>query len=236
MRKAKSFLLACVLPLFIQTLALAQAAPGAEQVAFTFDFPGSTPDHYSLNVDSSGHAVYISGKPDSGASKESADSDSSNVSEAPERFEFTMSAPTKSRIFELAKRANYFKGDVDFGKGKLANTGTKTLSYRNGAQTSQATYNYSNKPPIQELTQLCQAISATLEYGLRLDDAHRFQKLALEDQLKRMEDAARAGQLAEIQAVAPALKRILDDPSVMNVSRARAERLLASAGGESSSK
>jgi hypothetical protein len=44
---------------------------------------------------------------------------------------------------------------------------------------------------------------------------------------------ARTGTLDELESVAPILKRIADDSTVMNVSRARAERLLVKGTGAS---
>jgi hypothetical protein len=42
-----------------------------------------------------------------------------------------------------------------------------------------------------------------------------------------MEEMQRDGNLGDIQAIAPVLNAIADDTAVMNVSRARALRLLA---------
>ena len=78
---------------------------------------------------------------------------------------------------------------------------------------------------MQELTNLFQNMSTTLEFGRRLDYDHRYQKLALDEELKRMEDMAKGNSLEEIQAVEPILRRIAADPSVINVVRARAQRL-----------
>ncbi len=210
------------------------------QVSFTFDFPGSSPDHYSLTVDSFGHATYVSGKapaakPVSTAASDddadtASDSDSANAAQGPYTYSFLLSDQSRAHIFDLAKRANYFKGDLDYGKGKIASTGAKTLIYKDALHSTQATYNYSNKPAVEELTRLFQNMAATLEFGRRLDYLRRYQKLALDEELKRMEEMAKSDQLEELQSVAPILKRIADDPAVMNVSRARAERLLARAG------
>jgi hypothetical protein len=41
-----------------------------------------------------------------------------------------------------------------------------------------------------------------------------------------MEDQARRGDLAELQAVKPVLQEIYDDTSVINVVRARAHRIM----------
>ena len=65
-----------------------------------------------------------------------------------------------------------------------------------------------------------------MEFGRRLTYFHRYQKLALDDELKRMEDQARRGDLAEVQALKPVLQEIYDDTSVINVVRARARRII----------
>ena len=189
-------------------------------VAFTLDFPQSIPDHYSLNVSSDGHAEYNStGKltPDS---------------EPPDPFhlEFTISPATRQKVFDLAAKAKFFEGKVDSGKRNIASTGKKILTYRDGQRSTQAEYNYSPIPAVQELTALFQNISTTLEFGRRLDYYHHYQKLALDDELKRMEEMTRDKNLDEIQAVSPILQQIATDQSVINVARARAQRLLAVSG------
>ena len=205
--------------LALGSFAIAQDAKTAT-VSFTLDFPQSIPDHYSISVVSDGHAEYNStGKltPDS---------------EPPDPFhlEFTISQATRQKIFDLAAKAKYFDGKVDSGKKNLASTGKKVLTYRDGQRSTQAEYNYSPIPAVQELTTLFQNISTTLEFGRRLDYYHHYQKLALEDELKRMEEMTHEKELDEVQAVSPILQQIATDQSVINVSRARAQRLLAISG------
>ncbi|HYL11646.1 MAG TPA: hypothetical protein VEV41_01330 [Terriglobales bacterium] len=192
-------------------------------VTFTLDFPGSTPDHYSIAVESTGQASYISG----GEEKDGTESDESF------HYDFTISAPNRARIFDLAARARYFTGDIDYSKHAVANTGTKTLSYKDPQRSTRATYNYTTNQPVQLLTTLFQNISSTLEFGQRLQFEHKYQKLALDEELKRMEEAAKLNSLEELQAIAPILKRIIADASVINVTRARAERLLAKSAADS---
>lgn len=185
-------------------------------VTFSLDFPNSSPEHYSLSVDSNGSAHYeSSGK----ITIESEDRDTYQT-------DFTLSDATRARIFALAAQAHYFSGKVDSGRKKLAFTGEKKLSYKDGQRSSSASYNFSNEPAVEQLTMLFQGVSATLEFARRLSYYHRYQKLALDDELKRMEDEARRGELAELQAVKPVLQEIYDDSSVMNVVRARALRIM----------
>jgi hypothetical protein len=189
-------------------------------VTLTVDFPGSDPAHYVLSISADGKASYESdGKLTSQSEK--ADSDS------PYREDFVVSQSTVGRVLELAKRANYFQGAIDSNKKGLASTGTKTLTYRDATLSTQATYNYSPNSAVQDLTGLMQGVSSTLEAGRRLDYDFRYQKLALDDQLSKMEEATKSGTLLELQAVAPILQQIAGDSTIMNVSRSRAQRLLA---------
>ena len=206
--------------LLVSLASSAQAQPAS--LSFTFDFPGSQPDHYVISVESDGRATYVStGRFDSEA--DPADSF---------RLDLTLSASTSARLFDLTRRANYFQGDVDSKKKNLANTGVKTLAYKDAERSTSATYNYSQNQAVQNLTALFQSLSTTLEFGRRLEFYRRYQKLALDDELKRIEAMAKQNSLEELSALAPILKQIADDQTVINPVRARAQRLLQTAAGQ----
>lgn len=199
------------------SLAFAQDAPATASVSFSLDFPQSIPDHYEISVASDSHASYDS------TGKLTPDSEPGD----PFHLEFTITPTRTRRIFDLAAKAKYFDGKIDSGKRNLASTGAKVLTYKDATHRTRAEYNYSPVPAVQEITAVFQNMSATLEFGRRLDYYHHHQKLALEEELKRMEEMAHEKSLEEIQAVAPILQRIVDDKSVLNVTRARAQRLLS---------
>lgn len=94
---ALGFLLVCGVP------GLAQDAVPA--VNFNFSFPGSQPEHYDIWVPLSGSATYESD------GKLTANSDSDAF-----RVDFAISEATRTRIFDLTKRANYFDGELDSKK------------------------------------------------------------------------------------------------------------------------
>jgi len=185
-------------------------------VTFTLDFPGSEPDHYVISVSEDGRSSYDS---DGKLSPDSEGGDSFHA-------DFTMSQAGRTRVFDLTKRAHYFEGQIDSKNKKLASTGSKTLTYKDTQKNTSATYNYSPVPPVQDLTNFFQSLSTTLEFGHRLDYHLRYQKLALDEELKNMEEASNSGGLAEISAVAPVLQKIADDPAVIKVVRARAQHML----------
>ncbi len=195
------------------------AAEEGSVVTFTLDFPGSEPSHYAIAVSPNGRSSYDS------------DGKLSHDSEGePFHLDFSMSPDTSKRVFELTEKAQYFQGKVDSGKKNLASTGAKTLAYKDSGRNTSATYNYSPVPAVQQLTQLFQSLSATLEYGRRLQYFHRYQKLALDEELKRMEEAANNKTLEEMAAVVPILQTIATDQSVINPVRARAQRMIEQAG------
>ena len=190
-------------------------------VTFTLDFPGSQPGHYSVQVQSDGKARYeSSGRPSPGSD----DSDTFD-------YEFTISPATREKIFALSTKAGYFQKNLDSHRKNMAFTGKKTLSYKDAQRNGESTYNYSPDVAVQELTNLFQGLSATLELGHRLEYSLRYQKLALAEDLKRTEESARLSPPVEIQAIAPILQQIIADSSVMNVTRARAQRLLERPAG-----
>jgi len=201
-------------PLLFSTIC---SAADPASVTFSLDFPDSSPEHYSIAVQSDGHTHYES------SGKITADSDARDNYQT----DFVFSDTTRARIFDLAAQAHYFSGKVDSGNKKLAFTGSKKLIYKDGQRNSSADYNYSQQPAVQQLTTLFQSVAATMEFGRRLTYFHRYQKLALDDELKRMEDEAQRGELAELQAVSPVLQAIYEDTSVINVVRARARRIIA---------
>ena len=228
-----------ILFLLVWSVALGQAPdpPGAEPdsvpevkaraeaalpvVTFTLDFPQSQPEHYSIRVPAEGPGHYQStGR----ISRESDDTDSFE-------FDFVISKEMRERIFHLTTGAGYFQRDVDSHQKNLAFTGKKTLAYKDEHVAGEATFNYASDPAARDLTALFQSLSATLEFGHRLDYDHRYQKLALDEELKRMQEMAHDNALVEMTAIQPILEKIVADHSVVNIARARAQQLLGSANG-----
>lgn len=214
----RPFQIVCLL--FLSSILSYAQAEATAVVTFTMDFPSSQPEHYSIRVQSDRPARYqSSGRP-------------SPDSEATDSFDldFTLAPETRQKIFELATKAGYFQKDADSHHKGLAFTGKKTLHYQDSRRSGETSYNYSANTTVQELTNLMENLSVTLEFGHRLQYDRQYQKLALDEELKRMEEMARDNQLLEVAAIQPVLDEIIADQSVINVTRARAQRLRERAG------
>jgi hypothetical protein len=194
--------------------------PVAPIVTFTLDFPTSQPEHYSIRVPLEGPARYESA---GRISRDSEDTDSFD-------FDFALSPAVREKVFRLSASARHFREDIDSHQKNLAFTGKKTLSYKDARESGEASFNYSSNPAARELTELFQSLSATLEFGHRLDYDHRYQKLALVEELKQMQQMAQEKELIEVAAIQPILEQIVADRSVINVARARAQQLLRAPG------
>jgi hypothetical protein len=212
--------------LFLAVSLGGQKKPGIPEITFSLDFPNSDPAHYLITVAADGNGTYESN------GKLSLQAETGD----PVRSEFTLSKATCSQLFDLAKRAHYFAGNLGSKKENIASTGTKTLTYQDEQRNTKATYNYSPMAPVQEITRLFQNLSNTLEFGRRLQFEYRYQKLALAEELKNMESESDSGFLFDMQTISPILQQLVDDHSVMNVARERAQKLLLQGEGAATGK
>src|SRR4051812_37300558 len=213
---------------FAQSPSQEKAQTKNAAVTFRFLYKQVHPARYEITIHSDGNASYESqddapvinaSTPENPAYQKPATEE--EQTSAPEvkgdvfHRNFQITPTLKNRIFELAKLANYFDGDFDFRKHNIAFTGKKTLVYSDGVHSTQASYNWSENQPVNELTEIFAHISQTLEFGQRLAFEHRFQKLELDKELTSMEEFAKHGGLAELHVIAPLLQQLSNDRSII---------------------
>ena len=202
----------------------AQQNPTLPTITFDRVWEAYKPQNVTITVQATGPARYVSRNPFTPPDQTGADPDY--------LLDFTLSSRSQKKLFDNAREANYFKGDFSYKKHPVASTGKKTLTYSDPVRHFTTTYDYSENKAIEEITDLFSGISNTIEHGRKLVYLHRFDKLGLEDELKGMESAAESHNLAELQIIAPTLKSIADDATVLNIARRRAKKLLTKANSE----
>ncbi|MDT8070688.1 MAG: hypothetical protein ROO76_21210 [Terriglobia bacterium] len=184
-------------------------------ISFEVDWKVANPAWYQITVDQNGQATYES-RPHTADDQPPGE---------PYTLQFIMSAPTRERIFQIAKALHDFQGNFET-RAKIAQTGKKTVTFRQGDKETKTTLNYSDNAQMNELISLFQKMSTTFETAQRLDYDMRFDKLGLDRDLKAMVQLDKDGQLGELQVIAPTLERIANDESVMNIARQKARVLL----------
>lgn len=196
------------------------SASSSPVVQFLFDWRALNPPRYSVAIDATGRATYHSepsADPNGGAAPE------------PYQLEWTASDAIRTKIFDDVRKVNYFDGQFE-AKVKVAQTGVKTLTFKDASRTHSASYNYSENPTIRELTQIFQSIGATAETGRRLGHDLRYDKLAIDRDLKELQASQKQGSALEINAIAPVLQQIAQNSAVMRMSQQRARQILTAAG------
>lgn len=214
------YLLLCFLPalwLSAQTPSTTpSASPPQASVRFSFDWTQGFPwQSYSITVQSDGKS-HFDGLPHA---------DETNDSDAYQQ-DFTMSDANRQKVFELAQKLHYFQGDYDSHLKHVAQTGKKTLQYQSPQANGSTTYNWSQNSDVQQLTNLFTGIAMTIDFGRKLAFQYRFDKLGMNQRLKELEDLQASHGVEELQIVAPMLRKIWQDPNLMNISRDSAHRLL----------
>ena len=195
--------------------------PTGSSVAFKFAWDQGHPwVKYTISVDDAGNTRFQgTGNPTEGG-------DGDDFSQ-----NFTMSAANRQRIFDLAKKADYFQGTLEGRQKNIAQTGQKTLEYHaHGAATTSATYNFSPDPNVVELTRIFQSMAMTIDFGRKLAFDYRFNKLGLDARLHSLQDMQASHYVEELQAIEPILQKIAADPNIMHINRVAARQLLKSIG------
>jgi hypothetical protein len=206
---------ACVFSTAQNSLDPGAAHSQSPTVVFEQDWNVADPAWYQVSVSSSGEAQYQS---------KSRQKENEEATE-PYNRRFIVSASTRDEIFQLTKSLNDFQGNFET-RAKVAQTGTKTLKFKDGARETSTSLNYSDNPSMNQLIGIFQRISTTFELAQKLDFDIRFDKLGLDRDLKNLEHLATDKQVAELQVISPMLERIANDNGIMNIARQRARRLL----------
>jgi hypothetical protein len=204
-----SFLALCSLcPLWFTSPVFAQQPP---TLKFDFKFSGSIPPEYHITLTRSGEATF-----------EEPGSDRQD----PYRSEFRVSAEKAAEMFKSAESLKYFSGDFDYRKHKVANTGIKTFTYVGDDQQHTTAFVYTENAELQRLTAWFQAVAETQEFARKASFHRRFDKLALDNDVKSFVEAVKSGRAQEVESIQPLLRQVADDPSILNSVRERVRALL----------
>lgn len=183
---------------------LAFAADGP-RVSFTKVFPGSEPAYMAVTIERDGAVTY----------REAKDED-------PETFK--AEADVTKAIFDLAEKLDHFKRPLESGL-KVAKTGDKTFRWENGAEASEAKFNYSLDENAKLLQDWFERISESERAMMNLRRAIRFDKLGVNDAVLRVDTISSQKRLVGREQFLPLLDRVAKNETFVNLARDRAAKL-----------
>jgi len=182
-------------------------AADTPRVIYTKTFPGSSPAYVSITVAQDGAVAY----------KETADDD-------PETFQ--IEPDMAAAIFDLSQKLDHFQRKIESGL-KVANMGQKTLRWENGAESSEAKFNYSQDENARLLQDWFERITESERAMLDLKRALRYDKLGVYQALLRIETIWDAKRLTGAAQMLPLLDRVAQNDTYIHMARERALALAA---------
>jgi len=205
-------------------LQLLASSPGAQvpversvpaTVTFHFDWPGSSPATYSIQLQSDGFGLYWEGQP------------YFNVHEAVDAKRISVSPDFVRKVMLAVPTIK--AGSCETHIKHLAQTGRKTLVFNMAGSSAKCEFNYSDDEKVNSAVSVLQAIAEMIDYGSKLEHAHRFDRLGLDAEMDSLTAEAKDGRAIELQNIAPVLNAIVNDERVIERARRKADRLLQDA-------
>jgi hypothetical protein len=195
-----------LLPFLLAALLGAAELP---KILYTKSFPGSVPAFTSISIDRQGRCEY----------KEAADDENPLV--------VKLSPADTDAIFTLAEKLGYFARPLESGL-KVAMTGIKTFRYRNGPQSHEVKFNYSQDPDAQALLEWFERIAETEQRFIALERAAKYDKLGVNQELLYLQISCDRKRLVAPEQFLPLLDRIAKNETYIHMARARAASIAES--------
>jgi hypothetical protein len=209
-----------LLSLFFSVLAAAPlAAQAPARIVYTFEHPQLQPSRYTITIDESGTARFVS---EPGLAQQDDD-----VFPAAIDRSIHIDETLRDGLFRYARTHMYFATSCDRGRGNLAFTGHRTLTYTGPDGQGSCAFIWAVDPTLQTLADQLGAVALTIEIGRRLDVEVQHDRLGLDAELQSLQDAVKERRASDLPNIAEQLHTIAGDQQVMDRARKRALALLS---------
>jgi len=172
------------------------------------------PSYYSIAVDATGTATYLSAPEGLGKTG------------APYTTEFQVSDRTRRIVMNVAQKLDYYAGSYGELQSSPETHNVYTLAYRYGSVNNQYTYSTSSDADLEELTSVFEELSQTFEFGRKLTEFELHNHRAIGPQLDAMMTKAERHALRDLPALVPILRNLAADTSVDANARKQANSLI----------
>jgi hypothetical protein len=199
------------------------AQSGPDQVfQMEFSHPGLSPSHWTLTIHPDGKGHFRSERGNLPAGNQQT-IESANVDR-----DIWLSTNFTQRVFALADHRNWSNTDCE-SHLKVAFQGWKKFSYSSPGVTGACEFNYAKDKEIQALGDSLLAVAETIIEGARLETLLLHDRLGLDKEMENLTVEVKEGRAQQLCAIDGILKRLAEDPAVMDRVRKRATILLTQA-------
>jgi hypothetical protein len=146
-------------------------------------------------------------------------------------LEFTLMPTTLERIRQLYAETGFLNSTENYqSKKDFSHLGWITLTLRQGEQTRETRFNYTNNLQIDELATIFRAIATQQIQLFDIENVQQYQPLDLARQLDSLENDLRLERIAEPESLLAALREIVANDTVLLIARNKASRIIADIG------
>jgi hypothetical protein len=184
-------------------LALSCTLSAAPRLFYSKYFKGSVPEFVSITVERDGNVIYQEAKDDDNP------------------IHLQLGDATAQELFDLSEKLGRFQRPLESGL-KIANLGTKTFRFEDGAEQHEIQFNYSEDLNAQALLDRFERITETERHFVNLDRTAHFEKLGVNEVLLQMQVSWEHNRLVAPEQFLPLLDRIAKNESYLHISRERA--------------
>jgi hypothetical protein len=184
-------------------LVLSTTLCAAPRLFYSKYFKGSVPEYVAITLESDGQVTYQEAKDDDNP------------------IHIQLDRPEARELFDLAEKLDRFQRPIESGL-KIANLGTKTFRFVDGAEQHEVQFNYSEDLNAQALLDRFERITETEQHFANLDRTAHFDKLGVNEVLLQMQVTWEHNRLVAPEQFLPLLDRIAKNESYLHISRERA--------------
>lgn len=139
---------------------------------------------------------------------------------------FQVSDSLRGKVFALASELHNFRdADLDV-KRRIANLGQKTFRWQRGAESYEATFNYTLNAPANQLLQVFEGLARQQEHLTLLVRRAKYDRLGVNQALLNFESDLNKHAIPEPERLLPVLEQIANDDRVVDIARERARSLV----------
>ncbi|HTS12110.1 MAG TPA: hypothetical protein VMH00_08345 [Candidatus Limnocylindrales bacterium] len=172
-------------------------------------FKTSYPEFVEIKVKESGTGTY----------------DIRQLADDPNPQPLDLSAPLAQRIFQLTSTLHDFQGvDLDVHR-RIANLGQKTFRYEKDGEAHEVTFNYTLNSSAEQLLDIFEGIAREEGDLSDLQRTMKYDRLGVNDVLRRVEDDFNNKLLPDPEALVSTLDQIAADSKIIDIARDRARTL-----------
>ena len=137
-----------------------------------------------------------------------------------------LSQPAREKFLAVLAGTNYMDHPETFESGKkIADLGAKRLTLEMGGEKREATFNYSMRKDVTDLSAFFEGLINQETLGFDLRNAMQFEKLSIPKRLEQIENEIKANRISDPDRLVPMLEKIESDQQIMNYARMRAGKM-----------